>query len=159
MFPTTYEAVKKAWAVACKQAGLTGVGLHDLRHTSATRFALEFKGNLPVLMVITGHKTAQMAMRYVNLQATQVATMMHKEPLAVEHTAAGYEMGVSKAMDAALEARAQAALEKAEKRGNRRSRVGAKVGDTRGTDVAAIGALPPSRLENVIAVDFRRRAA
>ena len=79
VFPTTYEAVKKAWSVACSRAGVVGVGLHDLRHTSATRFALEFKGNLPVLMVITGHKTAQMAMRYTHIKASEVATMMHSE--------------------------------------------------------------------------------
>lgn len=36
IFPTTYEAVKKAWAVARAKAGISDVGLHDLRHTAAT---------------------------------------------------------------------------------------------------------------------------
>jgi len=163
VFPTTYEAVKKAWAVSCKKAGLTDVGLHDLRHTSATRFALEFKGNLPVLMVITGHKTAQMAMRYVNIDATQVATMMHDEPLSVEDTAAGYEKGVTAAMDAAFEARAQAEREKSRKPRRREPEapVGAQsLGDARAAEV--ISAPRPAagaRSGNIIPVDFRRRAA
>ncbi|WP_194271283.1 site-specific integrase [Zoogloea sp. 1C4] len=163
VFPTTYEAVKKAWAVSCKKAGLTDVGLHDLRHTSATRFALEFKGNLPVLMVITGHKTAQMAMRYVNIEATQVATMMHKEPLPVEHTAAGYEMDVTAAMDAAFEAREQAEREKSRKPFSREPQapVGAMGwGDARVADI--ISAPRPAagaRSGNIIPFDFRRRAA
>lgn len=163
VFPTTYEAVKKAWAVSCRKAGLTDVGLHDLRHTSATRFALEFEGNLPVLMVITGHKTAQMAMRYVNIQATQVATMMHKEPLPVAHTAAGYEMGVTAAMDAALEARAHASLETP--KGPRSLEPEAPVGaeGLGGARVAEITAAPRpaagARSGTIIPVDFRRRAA
>lgn len=163
VFPTTYEAVKKAWAVSCERAGVTDVGLHDLRHTSATRFALEFKGNLPVLMVITGHKTAQMAMRYVNVKATEVATMMHKESLDVKHTAAGYEMSVTEAMDAALEAKAQAALE-APKRGRRRvPEARAEAGGAGASGLPAKGAEamspPAARSDNVIAVDFGRRAA
>lgn len=163
VFPTTYEAVKKAWAVSCRKAGLTDVGLHDLRHTSATRFALEFEGNLPVLMVITGHKTAQMAMRYVNIQATQVATMMHKEPLPVAHTAAGYEMGVTAAMDAALEARAHASLEtpKGPRSLEPEAPVGAQsLGDARAAEV--ISAPRPAagaRSGTIIPVDFRRRVA
>lgn len=166
VFPTTYEAVKKAWAVACQKAGLTGVGLHDLRHTAATRFALEYKGNLPVLMVITGHKTAQMVMRYVNIKATEVATMMHKEALPVEHTAAGYEIGVTAAMDAAFEARAQAgagpALETSNQGRGRDSeyRAAAKVaGAGRSAANGALPRPPVTHSGNVIAVDFGRRAA
>lgn len=51
IFPTTYEAVKKAWIVArdiCNR-GDTPIGdlrMHDLRHTSATRYALYSKGVL-----------------------------------------------------------------------------------------------------------------
>jgi integrase len=107
VFPTTYEAVKKAWAVACEKAGVAGVGLHDLRHTSATRHSLEHKGDVATLKVITGHKTVDMVMRYVNVTASEVATLMHNEPLDVPYTAAGYQMSVTTALDAALEARSQ----------------------------------------------------
>lgn len=157
VFPTTYEAVKKGWAVAREAAGLEDLGLHDLRHTSATRFALEFKGNLPVIMLITGHKTAEMAMRYVNIKPTEVATMMHGEELSVEQSAAGYKKAVTAHFDAALVRRAREAEEKkAKKRAKRMA--GAVELETLGE-----GRLPfvPAALlnTNVISVDFARRAA
>lgn len=159
VFPTTYEAVKKGWSVARAAAGVEDVGLHDLRHTSATRFALEFKGNLPVLMVITGHKTAQMAMRYVNIKATEVATMMHGEELSIEHSAAGYRKGVTGAFDAALARRAKEALEKQARKGQVRAAEDAM--PERSFDVAEVTAVPAAVIgrNNVIRVDFGRRAA
>lgn len=169
VFPTTYEAVKKAWTVACEKAGVIGVGLHDLRHTSATRFALEFKGNLPVLMVITGHKTPQMAMRYVNVKATEVATMMHGEALDVPHTAAGYEMSVTTALDAALEARTHGSRSELQRGGEASAPapvrcvepaepvVGAERTEQQMADASV--PLPPTVCSNVVTVDFRRRAA
>ncbi|WP_323002857.1 site-specific integrase [Denitromonas sp.] len=119
VFPTSYQAAKKAWAVARERAGVEDVGLHDLRHTAATRFALEFKGNVPVLMVITGHKTVQMVMRYVNVKATEVATMLHGEELDALHTAAGYQMSTTAAVEAAEAAKAQASGDTAAKAGRR----------------------------------------
>lgn len=159
VFPTTYEAVKKGWSVARAAAGVEDVGLHDLRHTSATRFALEFKGNLPVLMVITGHKTAQMAMRYVNIKATEVATMMHGEELSIEHSAAGYRKGVTGAFDAALARRAKQALEKqAHKREVRATEDATPESSFDAPEVAAVQVAVIGR-NNVIRVDFGQRAA
>lgn len=63
VFPLTYEAFKKAWSTACKKAGVANIKPHDLRHTSATRWALVFNGNLSHLQNITGHKTISMLMR------------------------------------------------------------------------------------------------
>ncbi len=94
IFPTTYEALKKAWSVACKQSNIEGVKLHDLRHTAATRYALEFHGSLPIIKIITGHKTYSMLERYINIDAKQVARMMHKEELSDELAPAGYKLGV-----------------------------------------------------------------
>lgn len=96
IFPTTYEAVKKAWAVArniCNR-GDTPIGdlrIHDLRHTAATRYALHFNGNLPVIMLITGHKTPEMAMRYINIKADTVAHMLHGCEPDVADSPAGYQ--------------------------------------------------------------------
>ena len=42
VLPTTYEALKRAWNVACEAADVSDVQLHDLRHTAATRYAIEF---------------------------------------------------------------------------------------------------------------------
>lgn len=40
VFPTSYEAVKKVWSEARKEAGVENIQLHDLRHTSATRYGV-----------------------------------------------------------------------------------------------------------------------
>lgn len=101
VFPTTYEAVKKAWSVARRAAGIPDVNLHDLRHTSATRFSLEYEGNVAVIKVITGHKTTKMVLRYVHVKATDVATMMHGEELDVMRAAAGYKMSAPEVLEAA----------------------------------------------------------
>jgi integrase len=157
VFPTTYEAVKKGWSVAREAAGVKDVGLHDLRHTAATRFALEFKGNLPVLMVITGHKTVQMAMRYVNIKAPEVATMMHGEELAVAHSAAGYRKGVTAHFDAALVRRVREAKEKRAKKREKHA-AGAVEREAVHEGVLSDVAAVVSR-NNVVRVDFGRRAA
>lgn len=171
VFPTTYEAVKKGWAVARAAAGIPDVRLHDLRHTSATRFALEFKGNLPVLMVITGHKTVQMVMRYVNVKATDVATLMHGEELDVRHAAAGYQMSVTDALDAVLSSPPQAAHELPEAEEMKESAQTTVATENTPVTRTAIPAGTPSmpvmapRIgrakpgSNVISVDFKWRAA
>jgi integrase len=105
IFTTTYEAVKKAWSVARKKCGIEDVGLHDLRHTAATRYALEYNGNLPVIMLITGHKTVAMAMRYINLKADDVVRMMHQDTLKIDDAPAGYQASL---MAAPMEAKAAA---------------------------------------------------
>ena len=169
VFPTTYEAVKKAWAIAREQAGVANVGMHDLRHTSATRFALQFNGNVPALMLITGHKTVQMVMRYVNLKATEVATMMHNEALDTRYVAAGYQRSVTKALDAVYGAKQQTA---SVPEGNPAhlpildAQVKQSVRDAddceAGTAAMASSAPPASglmRRGNIVTVDFRRRAA
>lgn len=44
IFELSYEALKKAWTTACLSAGVENARLHDLRHTAATHYALEFMG-------------------------------------------------------------------------------------------------------------------
>lgn len=90
VFKTTYEALKKAWSTACEQAGVGEVRPHDLRHTAATRYALELGGNTAMLQVITGHKTLSMLNRYINVSASMVASVMHGTPTALEHAPAGF---------------------------------------------------------------------
>lgn len=90
VFKTTYEALKKAWSTACEQADVKNVRPHDLRHTAATRYALELGGNTAMLQVVTGHKTLSMLNRYVHVGADMVARVMHGSPLALEHAPAGF---------------------------------------------------------------------
>jgi len=103
IFPTTYEAIKKAWAVAralCNR-GDTPIGdlrIHDLRHTAATRYALHFNGNLPIIMLITGHKTTEMAMRYINIKADTVAHMLHGFEPDIADSPAGYQASTVQAL-------------------------------------------------------------
>lgn len=174
VFPTTYEAAKKAWAVARERAGVEDIHLHDLRHTSSTRFSIEFKGNVPVLMVITGHKTVQMLMRYVNHKATDVATMMHGEELDVEHAAAGYKTSIAATWEKSLAARSSAAqapdaTPAVESLGVAPLSAGEECDEPFGEKTASdapygerlmpSSALPPAARSNVIAVNFGRTAA
>ncbi len=92
IFPTTYEALKKAWKFACKEARIANAKIHDLRHTSATRYSLELKGDIPLLQVITGHKTLSQLLRYVNVKADDVVNILHKRPLDDNNTPAGYTL-------------------------------------------------------------------
>jgi len=107
ILPTSYEALKKAWAVGCEAIGLVDVNPHDLRHTAATRFSFQFHGNLPVLKLITGHKTDSQVMRYVNVRHDDVVRLMHGRPLNEDNAPAGYvltesEISVADAETAAL---------------------------------------------------------
>ncbi|MBU2790984.1 tyrosine-type recombinase/integrase [Acidithiobacillus caldus] len=92
IFPVTYEAVKAAWQRACARAGVKNVHIHDLRHTAATRFTLELNGNLPVLKVITGHKTYSQLNRYINVKADDVSRLLHGRPLTEADAPAGLHL-------------------------------------------------------------------
>lgn len=94
ILPTTYEALKKAWKIACQKAGIENARLHDLRHTGTTRYAIKFNGNMPVLKLITGHKTYSQLMRYINLKADDVVSMMHNKPIDHDHAPAGLSENV-----------------------------------------------------------------
>lgn len=89
IFPITYESLKAAWQRACERAGIEGVNIHDLRHTAATRFTLELHGNLPVLKVITGHKTFSQLSRYINVKPADVVRLLHNRPLTEDDAPAG----------------------------------------------------------------------
>ncbi len=92
VLPTTYEALKKAWTIACEKADIKDANPHDLRHTGTTRYAIEFNGNMPVLKLITGHKTDSQLMRYVNLKADDVVSMMHGRPIDEDNAPAGLRL-------------------------------------------------------------------
>ena len=85
----SYEALKKAWSVACKQCGFEDFRIHDIRHTAATRYAFEFLGSSSLLKVITGHKTSSQLQRYVNIKAEDVASLMHQRGLSKDQAPAG----------------------------------------------------------------------
>ena len=60
--------LKKPWELVCAHAGLTGVRLHDLRHTFASVGAGASLG-LPIVGKLLGHTQAQTTARYAHLDA------------------------------------------------------------------------------------------
>jgi integrase len=71
----SYEALKAAWQRACTRAGIEDLRVHDLRHTAATRMALD-SGNVFLVKALTGHKDDKMVKRYVNVKADDVVKFM-----------------------------------------------------------------------------------
>ena len=58
-----YRSVASSWAAACREAGVPGVHLHDLRHTFASHW-LEKGGDLAGLQDVLGHATPAMTLWY-----------------------------------------------------------------------------------------------
>jgi integrase len=57
--------LKRPWAAICKQAGVTGVRIHDLRHTFASVGVGDQMG-LPVIGALLGHSNAATTKRYAH---------------------------------------------------------------------------------------------
>jgi len=58
--------IKKFWASACEDAAISGVRLHDLRHTFASVLVSQGEG-LPVIGALLGHTQQQTTARYAHL--------------------------------------------------------------------------------------------
>ena len=56
---------RHAWEGACKQAGISGLRFHDLRHTFATRLRAKGVHEMDI-MTLLGHTTLQMTSRYTH---------------------------------------------------------------------------------------------
>lgn len=106
ILPLTYETIKAAWNRACTSAGVEDAQIHDLRHTSATRYAIEYHGNMPVLKRITGHLTDAMVNHYVHITADDVVRMMHGRPGSEADAPAGLS---AEKLDALFERKAEPA--------------------------------------------------
>lgn len=72
VFPTTEDAIKKAFSRACERAGLEDLRFHDLRHEATSRLA-ELLPNLIELAAVTGHKDLRMLKRYYHPRAEDLA--------------------------------------------------------------------------------------
>jgi len=68
-------SVSRAFARACRRAGIKDLRFHDLRHEATSRF---FEKGLNPMQVaaITGHKTLQMLKRYTHLRAEDLAKLL-----------------------------------------------------------------------------------
>lgn len=72
VFPTTADAVKKAFTRAVVRSGLGDFHFHDLRHEATSRLALKL-GNVLELSAVTGHKSLNMLKIYYNPRASDLA--------------------------------------------------------------------------------------
>jgi len=81
ILPISYDRLKAAWNRACARAGIEDAHIHDLRHTGATHYAMQYNGNVFILKGITGHKTDSQLSRYVNISTDDIAQMMHGRSL------------------------------------------------------------------------------
>jgi integrase len=58
---------RTAFAAACRRAGITGLRLHDLRHTASTNLRRAGVDTLTAMKIV-GHKSEQMHRRYNTIQ-------------------------------------------------------------------------------------------
>ena len=69
VFPLTEKMVEYDFKQARKQAGITGLHFHDLRHTFASHFMMK-GGSLNMLQIILGHSDIRMTQRYAHFSPT-----------------------------------------------------------------------------------------
>jgi integrase len=87
--------LKKPWAAVCRQAGLDGLRIHDLRHTFASIGAGAILG-LPIVGNLLGHSQPQTTARYAHLD---VDPLVRATNLIGEHIQSAFD-GKSKSGDA-----------------------------------------------------------
>ena len=59
---------RTAFAAACRRAGITGLRLHDLRHTASTNLRRAGVDTMTAMKIV-GHKSEQMHRRYNTIQS------------------------------------------------------------------------------------------
>ncbi|NCZ96572.1 site-specific integrase [bacterium] len=65
-FDMSATAVSQAWRHIVVRAGLSNLRFHDLRHEALSRWAHRLQGDVFKLSLVSGHRTLQMAQRYVH---------------------------------------------------------------------------------------------
>lgn len=69
IFPVNGKTWSSVFPRACKDLGIDGLRLYDLRHEAITRLVEAGKHSIPEMMLITGHKDPKQLMRYTQLRA------------------------------------------------------------------------------------------
>jgi integrase len=63
-----WKNTRTAFAAACRRAGITGLRLHDLRHTASTNLRRAGVDTMTAMKIV-GHKSEQMHRRYNTIQS------------------------------------------------------------------------------------------
>jgi integrase len=77
VFPTSADAVKKAWQRLISRIGIVDRHFHDLRHEAISRF-FELGLSLPEVALISGHKDPRMLFRYTHMSASLIASKLSR---------------------------------------------------------------------------------
>jgi integrase len=72
IFPVTIGSLRQSWLRLLRKAHITDFRFHDLRHEALSRYA-EYGLSMAELSLISGHKTAQMLLRYTHIRPENVA--------------------------------------------------------------------------------------
>lgn len=76
VFAISESALNQAWSHAINRAQIADLRIHDLRHEALSRWAHRLGGDVFKLAIVSGHKTLQMAQRYVHpVQSELLATL------------------------------------------------------------------------------------
>jgi integrase len=74
--------IRYAWAQALRQAGITDLRFHDLRHSAASYLAMT-GASLVEIAAILGHQTLQMVQRYAHLTEAHTASVVARMNAAI----------------------------------------------------------------------------
>ena len=75
IFPTSSEALKRAWRRLTKRAGISDLHFHDLRHEAISRL-FELGLDIPEVMMMSGHTDHRMLLRYTHLTARRLVSKL-----------------------------------------------------------------------------------
>src|ERR1051325_8214288 len=94
---------RHAWEGACKEAKITGLRFHDLRHTFATRLRAKGVHEMDIMSLL-GHTTLQMTSRYTHAMPENLRTAvdsLNKKPLSFRSRSAPRARQVATGTDGA----------------------------------------------------------
>lgn len=93
VLPVCKATIYHAFKAACKRAGIDDFTWHDLRHEGISRLAGRKELTIMDIATVSGHKTLQTLLRYVHLQAENIAKKLD-EPGLISHHRPEQEIGV-----------------------------------------------------------------
>jgi integrase len=78
-FDISVGAVSLAWVHVVRRAGIENLRFHDLRHEALSRWAHRLGGDVFKLSLVSGHKTLQMARRYVHPVESELLASLNND--------------------------------------------------------------------------------